>query len=388
MKIAVVGMGYVGLSNAVLLSQKHKISILEISKEKVELFNKKILPIKDNLINEYLRKKSLDIYATTNETEAFKGAKYIILCVPTNYVTQTKSFDTSIIESMIGNIARSSFKGLIVIRSTLPVGFTKKIQRRYKNLKLAFFPEFLREGSALHDCLYPSRIICGSRTKEAKNFAITLANCCHTKNVDIFYTDFEEAESIKLFANTYLAMRVSFFNELDSFALSKSLNARDIIMGISMDKRIGNFYNNPSFGYGGYCLPKDTKQLFSDFQSIPQTLIKGIVQSNKKRKNFIADEIIKNKAQRIGIYRLSMKADSDNFRDAAILDIIQLLKKAKKKIFIYEPMFKRKKYKDMEVCNNFDNFVAKVELILANRITDELEKIDTEVFSRDIFKSN
>lgn len=388
MKIAVVGMGYVGLSNALLLSQKHEVSILEISDKKVNLFNAGISPIQDSLVSKYMSKESLNISATSDSASAYTGAKYIVLCVPTNYSTRTKSFDTAILETTIHNINETNFKGLIVIRSTVPIGFSKKIQNLYHNLKIAFFPEFLREGTALNDCLYPSRIVCGSRTKLAQNFAKILSDCSKKKNIKIMITDPDEAESIKLFSNAYLAMRVSFFNELDSFALSRSLNAKDIIEGISIDSRIGNSYNNPSFGFGGYCLPKDTKQLLSNFQSVPQNLISGTIKSNKQRKNFIANEIIKNKAQRIGIYRLSMKANSDNSRDAAILDVIHLLQKANKKIFIYEPLFISKKYKGLKIFDNFSDFVSKVDLIVTNRMSEELEKVDKKVFTRDIFKLN
>lgn len=388
MKIAVVGMGYVGLSNALLLSQKHKVSLLEISKKKVELLNNGISPLQDNLIDEYLSKKSLNITATTNPRIAYEGAKFIILCVPTNYSASMKSFDTSIVEAIINDINRFGFEGLVVIRSTIPIGFTAKIQHKYQNLKIAFFPEFLREGSALEDCLYPSRIVCGSRSKLAKNFAKILADCCFAQNIKTVFTDSDEAESIKLFSNTYLAMRVSFFNELDSFALSRSLNSQEIITGLSLDPRIGDFYNNPSFGYGGYCLPKDAKQLLSDFQSVPQQIISGTIHSNKKRKSFIADQLIKDQARKIGIYRLSMKAGSDNARDAAILDIIKILKKENKKIIIYEPLIKFNKFNGVQVLNNLKEFTSRVDLVVANRMTDELKKLNVRVFTRDIFKSS
>ena len=388
MKITVVGMGYVGLANAILLSQKHEVSILEISRQKVDLFNNGIAPIQDSLVSKYLSEKKLKISATTNVFDAYDKAKYIVVCAPTNYSVRSKSFDTSILDKIIDDINESNFKGLIVIRSTIPIGFSRKIQQQYQDLQIAFFPEFLREGSALEDCLYPSRIVCGSRTKSAKNFAKILVDCCDAENIKILFTDSGEAESIKLFSNAYLAMRVSFFNELDSFALAKSLSTEEIIMGLSMDSRIGNFYNNPSFGFGGYCLPKDTKQLLSDFHSVPQQMISGTINSNIKRKHFIANELIKNKAKRIGIYRLSMKAESDNARDAAILDIIKILKKENKTVIIYEPSIKTNKFNGLEILNNFKEFISKVDLIVANRMTDELKNLKIKIFTRDIFKSN
>ena len=287
MKITVVGMGYVGLSNAIALAQKNTVSVLEISSEKVNLLNRKKSPIVDSLVSKYLKKKSIDISATTNSEEAYKGAKYILVCTPTNYNEKNNSFDTSSIKSVIRDISKTKFKGTIIIRSTIPIGFTKEIQKKYKNLNIAFFPEFLREGSALYDTLNPSRIICGSSHSHAKRFLNTLLDCCASKETVTLVTESDEAEAIKLFANTYLAMRVAFFNELDTFALSKSLNVKNIIDGISMDSRIGNHYNNPSFGYGGYCLPKDTKQLASNYELIPQELIKATVLSNKKRKKYL-----------------------------------------------------------------------------------------------------
>ena len=388
MKITVVGMGYVGLSNAIALAQKNTVSVLEISSEKVNLLNSKRSPIVDSLVSKYLKKKSIDISATTNSEEAYKGAKYILVCTPTNYNEKNNSFDTSSIKSVIRDISKTKFKGTIIIRSTIPIGFTKDIQKKYKNLNIAFFPEFLREGSALEDSLNPSRIVCGSKHNHAKKFLNLLIDCCTNKNIPTLITDSDEAEAIKLFANTYLAMRVAFFNELDSFALSKSLNTKDIIDGISMDSRIGNHYNNPSFGYGGYCLPKDTKQLVSSYDSIPQELIKATVISNKKRKNFLITHLKKHSAKRIGVYKLAMKQGSDNWRESAVLEIIKKLKIAKKEILIYEPQFDKKTFMGIKVISDLKEFKKNCDLIIANRVEDDLKDITNKIFTRDVFGNN
>jgi len=388
MKIAVVGMGYVGLSNAIALAQRNTVSVLEISSEKVNLLNERKSPIVDSLASKYLKKKSVDISATTSAQEAYKNTKYILVCTPTNYNEKDNSFDTSSIKSVIRDISKTKFKGTIIIRSTIPIGFTKEIQKKYKNLNIAFFPEFLREGSALHDSLNPSRIVCGSKHSHAKKFLNLLIDCSAKKNIPTLVTDPNEAEAIKLFANTYLAMRVAFFNELDSFALSKSLNTRDIIDGISMDSRIGNHYNNPSFGYGGYCLPKDTKQLASSYDSIPQELIKATVISNKKRKKFLIDHLKNHSAKRIGIYKLAMKQGSDNWRESAVLEIIKKLKIAKKEILIYEPHFDEKTFMGIKVFNDLNEFKRKCDLIIANRVEDGLTDVANKVFTRDVFGNN
>jgi len=311
-----------------------------------------------------------------------------LVCTPTNYNEKDNSFDTSSIKSVIRDISKTKFKGTIIIRSTIPIGFTKEIQKKYKNLNIAFFPEFLREGSALHDSLNPSRIVCGSKHSHAKKFLNLLIDCSAKKNIPTLVTDPNEAEAIKLFANTYLAMRVAFFNELDSFALSKSLNTRDIIDGISMDSRIGNHYNNPSFGYGGYCLPKDTKQLASSYDSIPQELIKATVISNKKRKKFLIDHLKNHSAKRIGVYKLAMKQGSDNWRESAVLEIIKKLKIAKKEILIYEPHFDEKTFMGIKVFNDLNEFKRKCDLIIANRVEDGLTDVANKVFTRDVFGNN
>ena len=388
MKIAVVGMGYVGLSNAIALAQRNTVSVLEISSEKVDLLNNRESPLVDSLADKYLKKKSIDISATTKSDEAYKNAKYILICTPTNFDEKNNSFNTSSINSVIDDISKTKFKGTIIIRSTIPIGFTKEVQRKYDSLNIAFFPEFLREGSALEDSLNPSRIVCGSKHSHAKKFLNLLVECSRNKNIPTLVTDSNEAEAIKLFSNTYLAMRVAFFNELDTFALSKSLNTKDIIDGISMDSRIGNHYNNPSFGYGGYCLPKDTKQLVSNYDSIPQELIKATVLSNKKRKNFLISHIKNHAANKIGIYRLAMKQGSDNWRESAVLEIMKRLKVNKKEVLIYEPHFSKKTFTGIKVISDLDKFKENCDLIIANRVEDELRDVSSKIFTRDVFGNN
>ena len=388
MKITVVGMGYVGLSNAVMLSQNNEVSVLEIDANKVTLLNERKSPIQDDLISRYLQEKSLKISATTDSNIAFTASSFIIICTPTNFIESINSFCTSSIDEVTDNINKIGFNGLVVIRSTVPIGYTKKLQAKYPKLIIAFFPEFLREGSALKDSLNPSRIICGSSAKLARDFIQLLLDAGTSKDVPTLLTEPDEAEAIKLFSNAYLAMRVAFFNELDMFAFTKELNAKDLINGVSMDPRIGNFYNNPSFGYGGYCLPKDIRQLVSSFDEIPQEIIKATVESNKTRKHFISNYLKNHSAKKIGIYKLAMKHGSDNWRETALIDIIELLKKTKKQIFIYEPNFHSKIFMGIEVTDNFDDFIEQIDLVIANRISDQLTTINREVFTRDVFNTN
>ncbi|MDC1387570.1 nucleotide sugar dehydrogenase [Gammaproteobacteria bacterium] len=388
MKITVVGMGYVGLSNAVMLSQNNEVSVLEIDANKVALLNKRKSPIKDGLISQYLREKSLKISATTDSNIAFTASSFIIICTPTNFIESINSFCTSSIDEVTDDINRIGFNGLVVIRSTVPIGYTQKLQAKYPELSIAFFPEFLREGSALKDSLNPSRIICGSSAKLARDFIQLLLDAGTSKDVQTLLTEPDEAEAIKLFSNAYLAMRVAFFNELDSFAFTKNLDCRDLIDGVSLDPRIGNFYNNPSFGFGGYCLPKDIKQLKTNFDGVPQELISAIDNSNIQRKQLIANYLKEHSAKRIGIYKLAMKQGSDNSREAALIDIIELLQQSKKQIFIYEPNCNSESFMNIEVINNFNNFIDRSDLIIANRISEELAEIDKEVFTRDIFNTN
>ena len=388
MKISVVGMGYVGLANAVMLAKKNEVSIAEIDPKKVDMLNNGESPINDSLITNYLNRQSIKLSATTSHKESYQNAKYIIICTPTNYLAGIKAFDTSGIQSIVNQINKSSFKGLIVIRSTVSIGFTEKLNQEFPKLKIAFFPEFLREGKALYDCLKPSRIICGSGDRKAKNFLKVLLSSSQKKNIDTLITSSSEAESIKLFSNAYLAMRVAFFNELDSFANSKNLNTKNIIDGVSLDERIGSHYNNPSFGYGGYCLPKDTKQLSGSFGEVPHNIIRSTISSNHQRKLYIVDEIIKNSKGSIGIYKLSMKKDSDNFRESSLLFIIKKLKNLNKKLYVFEPMIKSNKFHGIDVIDDFNDFIKRSELIVANRMYSELKARNANVFCRDIFNTN
>ena len=388
MNITIIGAGYVGLSNAILLAKNNKVRLIDINKEKISLLKNKKSPITDSLIQRYLSKKKLSLTFDTEINNNLLSSKAVLIATPTNFDPKTKSFDTFSIEDILKKLKKNNFSKLVVIRSTVPVGFTEKMQKKYPNIDIAFFPEFLREGEALRDSLYPSRIICGSSSKKARLFLKLLKESAIKKNIQIQITSPSEAEAIKLFSNMYLAMRISFFNELDSFSLSNNLSTKKIIKGVSLDPRIGNYYNNPSFGYGGYCLPKDTLQLRQNFQDIPQKLIQATIQSNILRKKFIVDEILKQNANIIGIYRLSMKAGSDNWRESSIIDIIKSLKRKGKKILIYEPMLSRKTFMGVLVENDVKAFKNKSNLIVANRYENELSDKNEVVFTRDIFNIN
>ncbi len=385
MKIAIAGTGYVGLSLATLLSQKHEVYAYDIVEEKVEMINKRISPIKDKEIEDYFHNKKLNLTATTNYKKAFKGANFIIISTPTNYDDEKDYFDTSSIEDVIEKIISINTNTTIVIKSTIPVGYIKKIRKKYKIKNIFFSPEFLREGKALFDNLYPSRIIVGSKSKEAKEFAKLLKDNSLNENVPIKYMNPTEAEAVKLFSNTFLALRISFFNELDTYAEIKKLNTKDIIDGVSLDPRIGNHYNNPSFGYGGYCLPKDTKQLLANYKDVPQNMIEAIVKSNDTRKKHIANMILKKNPKVVGVYRLTMKSDSDNFRASAILSIIELLKEEDIDIMIYEPTILENSFQGFEVVHDLDLFKNLSSIIIANRIDDNLKDIKNIIYTRDIF---
>jgi len=384
-KITVVGAGYVGTSLGALLARKNNITFLEKDTAKVNLLQKKRTHLKENKLKKLIREKGITFSATTNYRESLTKSKFVIICTPTNFNQKNNNFDTSIVEFVIQETRKINKSALIVIKSTVPVGFTEKMQKKYKTKNIIFSPEFLREGSSVEDNLYPSRIIIGSSSAKAKIFSALLQEISK-KKVKIYFMKSSEAEAVKLFSNTFLAMRVSFFNELDSYSLFKNFDSKSIISGVSADPRIGNFYNNPSFGYGGYCLPKDTKQLLANYDSIPQRLIKAVVNSNEVRKDLISEKIISSSSKIIGIYLLSMKKGSDNFRSSSIKGIIRRLKKAKKEIIIYEPHLDKKTYLGLSVVKDFKAFKENSDLILTNRYSKKLEDVKKKVFTRDIFQ--
>lgn len=385
MKIAVAGTGYVGLSIACLLAQKNEVIALDVVKEKVDMINAGKSPIRDKEIEDFLANKKLDLKATLDYKEAFQGAKFIIISTPTNYDDETKHFDTSSVEDIIEKVISMNIDTTMVIKSTIPVGYVESIKEKYGINNIMFSPEFLREGRALYDNLYPSRIIVGEKSERAIEFANLLRDGALKEEIPIKYMDSTEAEAVKLFANTYLALRVSYFNELDTYAETKGLNTKDIIDGICLDPRIGTHYNNPSFGYGGYCLPKDTKQLLANFNNVPQNLIRAIVSSNDTRKDHIAEMIIKRKPNVVGIYRLTMKAESDNFRFSAIQGVIQRLKEHNVQIIIYEPTLKDKEFNGCCVLNDFDEFAQKSDVIVANRYEERLSAVKEKIYTRDLY---
>ncbi len=399
MKIAVAGTGYVGLSLAVLLSQHNDVYAYDINEKKIELLKSKISPIQDKEIEEFLANKDLHLFPTSNYEEAYKDAEFVILAVPTNYDSKKNYFDTSAVESAIEAILSVNKNAYLVIKSTIPVGYTAKIKEKFNYSKILFAPEFLRESKALYDNLYPSRIIVGvdkddwDALEQAKTFAGLLQEGAIKTDIPTLFMNSTEAEAVKLFANTYLALRVAYFNELDTYALLKGLDSKSIIDGVCLDTRIGNFYNNPSFGYGGYCLPKDTKQLLANYEDVPQNLIQAIVDSNKTRKDFIAEEILYKinfessdvRAKVVGVYRLTMKSNSDNFRQSSIQGVMKRLKAKGVTVVVYEPTYHSDDFYGSQVINDFNEFVKKCDLIIANRYDETLAKIKKKVFSRDIF---
>ena len=388
MKIAVAGTGYVGLSIATLLSQNNEVVALDIIPEKVKMINKGISPIKDEYIEDYLKNKKLNLRATLDYKDAFKDAEFIVISTPTNYDDEKNFFDTSSVEDIINKVVEMNINTTMVVKSTVPVGFIEEMKQKYNIDNIMFSPEFLREGKALYDNLYPSRIIVGEKSERAEKFAELLKEAAIKKDIAIKFMHSTEAEAVKLFANTYLALRVSYFNELDTYAELKGLNTKDIIDGVCLDPRIGNYYNNPSFGYGGYCLPKDTKQLLANYDKVPQNLIEAIVKSNDTRKDHITKMILKKNPKIVGIYRLTMKTNSDNFRASAIQGIIKRLKANNINVIIHEPTLKTKEFNECHVINDFDEFCNKSDIILCNRIDDKIKKHSDKIYTRDLFNEN
>lgn len=385
MKIAVAGMGYVGLANGVLLAQHHDVVLLDIVEAKVNLVNAKQSPIIDKELQEYLATKPLSLRATTDPQEAFHGADYVVVSTPTNYDPQLDFFDTSSVEAVITQALAIQPETTIVIKSTVPVGYTVSLRERFKCPNILFSPEFLREGSALYDSLHPSRIVVGDHGPQAIRFAELLKEGALKSDIPVYFTGSTEAEAIKLFSNTYLAMRVAFFNELDSYAEIRGLSTKEIIEGVGSDPRIGHHYNNPSFGYGGYCLPKDTKQLLANYRDVPQNIMSAIVDANRTRKDHIANMVLSRNPRVVGIYRLTMKTDSDNFRQSAIQGIMKRLKAKGIEIIIYEPALKETEFFRSEVIKDLDVFKAKADVIIANRMTDDLSDVEAKVYTRDLY---